>query len=117
MGLLLRRITEHVKTQNWTAVALDFAIVVVGVFMGIQLGNLNEALSDRKALRAALSNLELETQANLNIIDAMNRKIDAAIEEVEEARLALAVCVDDATGRQVVSSGVVKNTPPCSVRF
>ena len=35
--MLLRRIIEHVKTQNWTAVALDFVIVVVGVFMGLQV--------------------------------------------------------------------------------
>ena len=26
--MLLRRITEHVKDQNWFAVALDFVIVV-----------------------------------------------------------------------------------------
>ena len=26
--MLLRRITEHVKAQNWFAVALDFLIVV-----------------------------------------------------------------------------------------
>ena len=30
--MLLRRVIEHVKAQNWTAVALDFVIVVVGVF-------------------------------------------------------------------------------------
>ncbi|GJL95757.1 MAG: hypothetical protein DHS20C05_21620 [Hyphococcus sp.] len=41
--MLLRRITEHVKAQNWTAVALDFFIVVVGVFIGIQVSNWNEA--------------------------------------------------------------------------
>ncbi|GAB4524016.1 MAG: hypothetical protein Tsb0010_08010 [Parvularculaceae bacterium] len=40
--MILRRVIEHVKTQNWTAVALDFVIVVVGVFIGIQLGNWNE---------------------------------------------------------------------------
>ncbi len=45
--MILRRITEHVKAQNWTAVALDFVIVVMGVFMGIQLGNWNEARGDR----------------------------------------------------------------------
>ena len=39
--MLLRRITEHVKAQNWTAVALDFVIVVVGVFIGIQVANWN----------------------------------------------------------------------------
>ncbi len=35
--MILRRITEHVKAQNWTAVALDFLIVVVGVFIGLQV--------------------------------------------------------------------------------
>lgn len=45
--MLLRRITEHVKAQNWTAVALDFVIVVVGVFIGIQVANWNDALTDR----------------------------------------------------------------------
>ena len=41
--MLLRRITEHVKAQNWFAVALDFLIVVTGVFIGIQVSNWNEA--------------------------------------------------------------------------
>ena len=41
--MLLRRITEHVKAQNWFAVAIDFVIVVVGVFIGIQVANWNEA--------------------------------------------------------------------------
>ena len=45
--MLLRRITEHVKAQNWTAVGIDFIIVVVGVFMGIQVANWNEARNDR----------------------------------------------------------------------
>ncbi len=35
--MLLRRITQHVKTQNWFAVGLDFVIVVFGVFMGFQV--------------------------------------------------------------------------------
>ena len=34
--MILRRITEHVKAQNWFAVALDFLIVVVGVYVGLQ---------------------------------------------------------------------------------
>ena len=41
--MILRRITEHVKAQNWFAVAIDFVIVVLGVFLGIQLGNWNAA--------------------------------------------------------------------------
>jgi len=34
--MILRRITEHVKTQNWFAIGLDFVIVVVGVFIAFR---------------------------------------------------------------------------------
>ncbi|MCR9062291.1 MAG: hypothetical protein NXI02_33610, partial [Rhodobacteraceae bacterium] len=40
--MILRRVIKHVKEQNWTAVFLDFLIVVVGVFIGIQVSNWNE---------------------------------------------------------------------------
>jgi len=35
--MILCRVTEHVKAQNWFAVGIDFLIVVTGVFIGIQL--------------------------------------------------------------------------------
>ncbi len=52
--MLLRRVTEHVKAQNWFAVGIDFLIVVVGVFIGIQVANWNDARRDRaiEALKA-----------------------------------------------------------------
>ncbi|TJY65038.1 hypothetical protein E4T66_02110 [Sinimarinibacterium sp. CAU 1509] len=34
--MILRRIVEHVKNQHWTAIVIDFVIVVVGVFIGLQ---------------------------------------------------------------------------------
>lgn len=34
--MLLRRVMEHVRAQNWFAIAIDFVIVVVGVFVGLQ---------------------------------------------------------------------------------
>ena len=44
--MLLRRVIQHVKTQNWFAVAIDFVIVVVGVFIGIQVSNWNAARAE-----------------------------------------------------------------------
>lgn len=41
--MLVRRITRHVRDQNWTAIAIDVVIVVVGVFIGIQVPNWNAA--------------------------------------------------------------------------
>ena len=66
--MILRRVIEHVKAQNWTAVALDFVIVVVGVFIGIQVANWNEARAERVG----------EKQLVLRLIDEA-RQSDAAI--------------------------------------
>ena len=44
--MLLRRITKHVKEQNWFAIGLDFFIVVIGVFIGVQAANWNDARTD-----------------------------------------------------------------------
>ncbi|MDT0595253.1 hypothetical protein [Glaciecola petra] len=46
--MLLRRITKHVKEQNWFAVSIDFFIVVIGVFIGIQVANWNEGQADQR---------------------------------------------------------------------
>lgn len=63
--MLLRRISEHVKAQNWTAVALDFFIVVVGVFIGLQVSNWNDARADRALEREYLERLHDEAEASL----------------------------------------------------
>lgn len=40
--MLLRRIAEDVKNQNRVAIGIDFAIVVIGVFIGLQATSWNE---------------------------------------------------------------------------
>ncbi len=45
--MVIRRIREHVASHNWFAVAIDLAIVVIGVFLGTQVSNWNQARNDR----------------------------------------------------------------------
>ncbi len=47
--MILRSITKHVKDQNWFAVGLDFIIVVVGIFVGLQVSAWNDARGERQA--------------------------------------------------------------------
>ena len=58
--MLLRRVIDHVRTQNWTAVALDFVIVVVGVFIGIQVSNWNDGRAAKAQETAILAQLKTE---------------------------------------------------------
>ena len=55
--MILRRLTDHVKAQNWFAVAIDFVIVVLGVFVGIQVSNWNAARVTDQRSRAVTAQL------------------------------------------------------------
>lgn len=46
--MVIRRIREHVSAQNWFAVGIDLAIVVLGVIIATQVNNWNEARIDRE---------------------------------------------------------------------
>ncbi len=62
--MLLRRITEHVKAQNWIAVALDFVIVVVGVFVGLQVSNWNEERAREQTEQRYIERLREDLASN-----------------------------------------------------
>jgi hypothetical protein len=60
--MILRRIIAHFRKQEWTAIGIDFVIVVLGVFLGLQVSNWNEAAADRRAEVAYLSQLQGDLQ-------------------------------------------------------
>jgi len=58
--VILRRVIEHVKNQQWSAIGIDLVIVVVGVFIGIQVSNWNEGRRDQGRERAYLGRIAVE---------------------------------------------------------
>ena len=39
--MILRRLSQSLKEQNWTAIWIEFILLVLGVFLGIQVANWN----------------------------------------------------------------------------
>lgn len=72
--MILRRIAENVKAQNWSAVGIEFVIVVVGVFVGLQAQEWSTARADRIAERAAIERLIVEYKLNLELLGADREK-------------------------------------------
>ena len=76
--MILRSITRHVRDQNWFAVGIDFLIVIVGVFIGIQVANWNEARVETQreavylaALREDFSQIIAELEADARSYETM----------------------------------------------
>jgi hypothetical protein len=78
--MILRRVMAHVKAQNWTAIGIDFFIVVFGVFLGIQLGLWNDARHDRANAREyrerLITDMELSVERNQTQIEHGRRQIE-----------------------------------------
>lgn len=67
--MILRRLKAHVEKENWFAVAIDFLIVVIGVFIGLQVANWNEARLNTSEERVYLERLRgdlVQSLAELN---------------------------------------------------
>lgn len=58
--MILRRLTANLHAQNWTAIAIDFVIVVIGVFLGIQASNWNQARLERRGVNELLAEMRPE---------------------------------------------------------
>ena len=104
--MILRRITEHVKTQNWFAIGLDFVIVVVGVFIGIQVSNWNEARGERRAYREAMTRLAEESAEMLQSAAEQRAVINRMLSDVQPAIDVLRACVAGAAAEATVNKGL-----------
>lgn len=70
--MILRRVREHVSQHNWFAVAIDLVIVVLGVFLGMQVNNMNETRVERAA--AADYRQQIVDDLKGNVTDIAGRK-------------------------------------------
>lgn len=70
---LLARIIDHLRNQHWTAIVIEFLVVVFGVFLGFQLNNWNDANRARAEEQRIIGQLRLELGATISA-----REISAA---------------------------------------
>ena len=83
--MILRRVIEHVKKQHWTAVFLDFVIVVLGVFIGLQVQDWNASRIERREEITYLEAMEKDVVYSIESLKRLTRMM----ERQNEARAAL----------------------------
>ncbi len=72
--MILRRLSQSLKEQNWTAIVIEFILLVVGVFLGIQVANWNEAQQDHKREAEFIARLDRDFQKiDMRLADNISR--------------------------------------------
>lgn len=106
--MILRRIAAHLRKQEWTAIAIDFVIVVLGVFVATQVTDWNNARLERAEYQRAVERLRTEITANLEIIDTNLPEITSALDTANHGLDALQTCGDAAENTTAVNAGLGK---------
>ncbi len=104
--MILRRVIQHVRKQEWSAIVIDFFIVVIGVYMGIELGNWNEDRDAQADYQRALDRLTVEMDTNLATLDYIEPSIRQELQIVGKAFNVLQSCMESESNREVVNAGL-----------
>lgn len=84
--MIFRRIKAHIEKENWFAVFIDFAIVVVGVFIGIQVANWNDARQGRLAQDKMIERLHADFKSIEPVVEALH---DFNVSSYQSTRLVI----------------------------
>lgn len=104
--MILRRLSQSLKEQNWTAIWIEFVLLVAGVFLGIQVSNWNAARVDRMEYEAALKRLSAEIDTNISTLETFNSNIALSLEKGGRALTVLQSCVESEQNNQIVEVGL-----------
>jgi hypothetical protein len=82
---MLRRFSSRLRQQDWLAVVLDLGIVVLGVFLGLEAANWNQARQDRAEEKRYYAQIVVDLQRDVDKLRSAQRlsfKYDRAAETV-----------------------------------
>ena len=135
--MVVRRIRDHVATHNWFAVAVDLAIVIIGVFIGLQASNWNAGRIERGEVRQYRAHIVENLTANereianggryyrqvrehalaaLNTLEGNGPRDEAFLVHAYQASQYWPVRMERSAYDEMIASGMAKSFGNASVR-
>ncbi len=96
--MILRRLATALRRQDWFTVVIETLIVVLGVFLGLQVNNWNEARIARADEREFLTQLRNELKDSVEVIDFQSRYVGEVVASGRRALDYLGSSEDCASG-------------------
>ena len=117
--MILSRIIHHLRTQNWTAVAIEFVIVILGVVIGFQVTEWRGEQSDREMETYYLERLHADLVGTLEDYYANARWDETQLDAEDLALSSLRNCTPADTERDKFIRGLAfaGNINPVPLRW
>jgi hypothetical protein len=96
--MILRRIREHLLEHKWSAIGIDLAVVVLGVFVGIQASNWNQERTTDEAADIFAERLKADMREEhwgYQLLIVYNREVLANAERAVNALDGTAMISDE----------------------
>jgi len=77
--MIIRRLAEAIRNQDWFTVFIEFVIVVAGIFVGLQVNDWKEARLNRAQERVSLERLLDEAEVSVAYIRGMVEDMESMI--------------------------------------
>ena len=102
---MLRRMSQALRRLDWLAIGVEFVLLVLGVFLGIQVSNWNAALIEKREARDAMQRLENDlrlsvrlTQSGINAMTDIAHRSELVFHRLRDCSLPEAERDDFASG-------------------
>ncbi len=95
--MILRKLSQSLKEQNWTAIWIEFFLLVAGVFLGIQAANWNEQRTIERKAKVFTERLREDLRVEVWRFAALNLYYDDVVANVTKT-------MDALEGRAVLSN-------------
>lgn len=114
--MILKRLRIEASHQNWFGVAVDLVILILGVFLGIQVSNWNEARLDRSEGREYRDRLYSDLEANQRDLAFRVHYYGQLLAHAQAASAALDRPAGDDPGAFIIDAYEASNHIPQPIR-
>lgn len=114
--MILKRLRTEAARQNWFGVAVDFVILVLGVFLGIQVNNWNQARLDRAEGREYRQRVYSDLESNQRDLAFRIHYDGQALAHARDALAALDRPAGDDPGQFIIHAFEASNHIPQPLR-
>lgn len=114
--MILKRLRGEAARQNWFGVAVDLVILILGVFLGIQVNDWNQARLDRSEGREYRERLTSDLESNQRDLAFRIHYDGQTLAHAQAALAALDKPVTDNPGTFIIDAYEASNHVPQAIR-